>query len=104
MKVNNTESIAHPEFPNHFIQFGISTWAEDLPESEQEESIRRAVYNQDGVFSPHGSPEIPLNEMGMLFRRCLELDKMVAYQINFVAASRYLLFLLFVHFKYVKYL
>lgn len=75
MKVNNTESIAHPEFPNHFIQFGISTWAEDLPESEQEESIRRAVYNQDGVFSPHGSSEIPLNEMGMLFRRCLELDK-----------------------------
>jgi hypothetical protein len=75
MIVNEEESIAHPEFRNHFIQFGISTWTENLPESEQEESIRRAVYNQDGVFRPHGSSEIPLNEMGLLFRRCLELDK-----------------------------
>lgn len=69
------ESTDHPEYRNHFIQFGISTWTENLPESEQEESLRRAVYNQDGVFSPHGSSEIPLNEMGMLFRICLELDK-----------------------------
>lgn len=69
------ESADHPEFRNHFIQFGISTWTENLSESEQQESIRRAVYNEDGVFSPHGSSEIPLNEMGMLLRRCLELDK-----------------------------
>lgn len=75
MRVNNLETIPHPEFPNHFIQFGISTWTENLVETEQEESIRRAVYNLDGLFSPNGSSEIPLNEMGMLFRRCLELDK-----------------------------
>jgi hypothetical protein len=75
MKVNESESIAHPELRNHSIQFGISTWTEKLAKSEQEESIRRAVYNQDGIFSPHGSSEIPLDEMGLLFRRCLELDK-----------------------------
>lgn len=75
MRVNEAETIRHPEFENHFIQFGISTWTEKLPESEQAESIRRAVYNQDGKFNPHSSSEIPLNEMGMLFRRCLELDK-----------------------------
>lgn len=68
-------SIEHPEFENHFIQFGISTWTENFPESEQEESIRRAVYNEDGKFNPHSSSEIPLNEMGLLFRRCLGLDK-----------------------------
>jgi hypothetical protein len=73
MKVK--DSIDHPEFENHYIQIGFSTWTENLPESEQEESIRRAVYNQDGVFSPQGSSEIPISEMGLLFRRCLELNK-----------------------------
>ena len=75
MIVNESESIAHPELRNHFIQFGVSSWTQDEHESEQTESIRRAVYNQDGVFSPYGSSEIPLDEMVLLFRRCLELDK-----------------------------
>ena len=75
MIVNEEESIDHPNLRNHFIQFGISTWTQDELESEQAESNRRAVYNEDGKFSPYGSSEIPLNEMGLLIRKCLELDK-----------------------------
>lgn len=74
MRVNEEESIDHPFLRNHFIQFGISTWTENEQPMNQTESIRRAVYN-NGTFSPHGSSEIPLDEMGMLIRRCFELDK-----------------------------
>lgn len=76
------ESTDHPEYRNHFIQFGISTWTENLPETEQEESMRRAVYNQDGVFSPHGSSEIPINEIAMLFVKCLERDKIKIHEMD----------------------
>ncbi len=73
MRVNENESFAHPEHENHFIQFGISTWTEN--KLEQTESIRRAVYNEDGKFSPHGSSEIPLEDMGLLIRACIVRDK-----------------------------
>lgn len=69
-----TESFDHPELPNHVIQLGISTWTESRPESQQSMSIRRAVYNDDGKFSPHGSSEIPMEDMGLLIRACLERD------------------------------
>lgn len=75
MRVNEKESFDHPTFPNHLIQFGISTWTQNEQKSEQEESIRRAVYNENGVFSPHGSSEIPIKDMGLLIRACIERNK-----------------------------
>lgn len=73
MRVN--ESFAHPTLENHFIQFGVSTWTENEEEAEQTESIRRAVYNEDGVFSPHGSSEVPIEDMGLLIRACIDRDR-----------------------------
>lgn len=75
MKVN--ESFPHPNenLLNHYIQFGISTWTENEAPSEQTESIRRAVYNDGGIFSPHGSSEIPMEDMTLLMRACIERDK-----------------------------
>ena len=69
------ERIEHPVHDNHFIEFGISTWTQEQDEPNQTESIRRTVYNEDGKFSPHGSSEIPLEEMGFLFRECLRRDR-----------------------------
>lgn len=75
MIVDETKTETHPEFPNHYIQLGISTWTQNLPANEQEESIRRAVYNPDGVFSPHGSSEIPVSDMPLLINTCIKHDK-----------------------------
>ena len=52
MRVNNTESTEHREFPNHFIQFGTSTWTEDLPESEQENPLEE-LFTIKMVYSVH---------------------------------------------------
>ena len=52
MKV--TDEFPHPKLNNHRIQFWVSTWTKDNSNNEQTESIKRAVYNEDGVFSPHG--------------------------------------------------
>ncbi len=76
MIVNQNETFPHPNLPNHFIQFGISTWTENEVVSEQTESIRRAVYNEDGKFSPHGSSEVPIEDMTLLVRACLQRDKL----------------------------
>ena len=70
-----TESFDHPTLPNHIIQLGISTWTEGEPESEQTESIRRAVYNDEGIFSPHVSSEITMEDIGLLIRACIERDR-----------------------------
>lgn len=75
MIVNENDTFPHPNLPNHFIQFGISTWTENEDESEQTESIRRAVYNEYGKFSPHGSSEIPMEDMTLLIRACIQRDK-----------------------------
>lgn len=75
MIVNQNETFPHPNLPNHFIQFGISTWTENELESEQSESIRRAVYNEEGKFSPHGSSEVPIEDMALLIRACIQRDK-----------------------------
>ena len=74
MKVNSSKSFPHPDLPNHYIQLGISTWTEHLPLNEQEHSIRRAVYNSQGIFSPHGSSEVPIEDMGLLFSTCIQHD------------------------------
>ena len=72
MKVN--ESFPHPELENHEIQIGVSTWTENNSKQNQSHSIRRAVYNEEGKFSPHGSSEIPIEDMPLLFRTCLQRD------------------------------
>ena len=72
MKVQ--EKIKHPSLPNHYIEFGIATWSED--DSNPEESIRRAVYNRDGVFSPHGSSEVPIEDIALLTKECIKRDKL----------------------------
>lgn len=82
MRVNEAESFPHPTLANHFIQFGISTWTQDEPLEEQTESIRRAVYNADGVFSPHGSCEIPMEDMGLLVRACVDRDRIGIAELN----------------------
>lgn len=74
MLVDETKSFSHPHLSNHYIQIGISTWTEKLPANLQEESIRRTVYNADGVFSPHGSSEVPIEDMGLLFCTCIQHD------------------------------
>lgn len=73
MKV--TEAFPHPSLDNHEIQIGVSTWTQNNPLDEQTESIRRAVYNEDGIFSPHGSSEIPIEDMALLIRTCIQRDK-----------------------------
>jgi hypothetical protein len=70
-----TEAFPHPSLDNHEIQIGISTWTENNPLDEQSESIRRAVYNAEGKFSPHGSSEIPIEDMTLLIRACIQRDK-----------------------------
>jgi hypothetical protein len=70
-----TETFPHPYLENHKIQIGVSTWTENNPVDEQSESIRRAVYNADGIFSPHGSSEIPIEDMTLLIRTCIQKDK-----------------------------
>jgi hypothetical protein len=68
------ERFNHPQgLPNHQIHFGISTWTQDEEVIDQTQSIRRAVYN-DGRFSPHGSSEIPMEDMGLLTRLCVARD------------------------------
>jgi hypothetical protein len=69
------ESFPHPNLNNHIIQIGISTWTENDPIYEQTESIRRAVYNEEGKFSPHGSSEIPMEDMTLLIRACIQRDR-----------------------------
>jgi hypothetical protein len=69
------EEINHPNLPNHTIQFGISTWTENEPVNMQTESVRRAVYNSGGTFSPHGSSEIPMEDMPLLIRECVKRSK-----------------------------
>ncbi len=73
MKV--TESFPHPNLDNHKIQIGVSTWTESNSVDEQTESIRRAVYNEEGKFSPHGSSEIPMEDMTLLIRTCIQRDR-----------------------------
>lgn len=69
-----TEEFQHPNLANHWIQFGVSTWTENEPMSARTSSIRRAVYNQEGKFSPHGSSEMPIEDMGLFFRECVKRD------------------------------
>ena len=70
-----TEAFPHPSLDNHIIQLGVSTWTENNPENEQTESIRRAVYNANGIFSPHGSSEIPIEDMTLLIRTCIQNNR-----------------------------
>lgn len=70
-----TEAFPHPILENHAIQIGISTWTQNNEVEEQTESIRRAVYNDEGKFSPHGSSEIPIEDMALLIRVCIQRDK-----------------------------
>lgn len=73
----------HPRrLANHFIQFGISTWTQNEPRENQTNSIRRAVYSSQGRFSPHGSSEIPIEDMAMLFRECLRRDMITINDMN----------------------
>lgn len=82
MKV--TESFPHPSLNNHKVQIGVSTWTENKPVEEQSESIRRAVYNAEGKFSPHGSSEIPIEDMPMLIRSCIQRDKISRQELTYI--------------------
>lgn len=73
------EEIPHPYLPEHFIQFGISTWTERNAIKDQTESVRRAVYN-NGKFSPHGSSEVPIEDMLLLLRECIIRKKISRWQ------------------------
>jgi hypothetical protein len=73
MKVK--DAFPHPTLITHFIQLGVSTWTQNYPEVQQTESIRRAVYNEEGKFSPHGSSEIPIEDMTLLIRACIQRDR-----------------------------
>lgn len=77
-----TEEFPHPNLRNHFIQFGTSTWTENEISANQSNSIRRAVYSQEGRFSPHGSSEIPIEDMGLLFRECVSRDLISVEELN----------------------
>lgn len=80
MKV--VENLPHPTLPEtHVIQFGISTWTEEELEENQTESIRRAVYNSEGKFSPHGSSEVPMEDMSLLICECIKRNKIPMNQI-----------------------
>lgn len=78
--MNVKEEIPHPNLRDHFIQFGTSTWTENEAEEYQTESVRRAVYN-NGKFSPHGSSEIPMEDMVMLLHECIIRKKLSRLQI-----------------------
>jgi len=81
------EKIDHPYRPNHIIQFGISTWTENSPIDLQTDSVRRAVYNSGGIFSPHGSSEIPIEDMPLLIRECVKrrkISKWTLFKILFI--------------------
>jgi hypothetical protein len=86
-----TERFPHPNLDNHEIQIGISTWTEKNPIDQQTESIRRAVYNEVGKFSPHGSSEIPIEDMALLIRACLQRDRITRQEmidiVNDITAS-----------------
>lgn len=85
------EEINHPDLPNHTIQFGISTWTENNPVSIQTESVRRAVYNSGGKFSPHGSSEIPMKDMLLLIRECVKrgkISKWMLFKILFLKKNK----------------
>ena len=69
-----TETLPHPSLVNHQMQIGISTWTQNNATADQSVSIRRAVYNTNGIFSPHGSSEIPIEDMGLLMRACINRD------------------------------
>ena len=69
-----TETI--PIDAQHSIEFGIATWCQDRPKDEQVESIRNRYENEDGIFSPRGSSEIPLTDMEILVCECLKRDKL----------------------------
>lgn len=75
MIVNEWFTHPNPDLAQtHFIEFGISTWTQNELAVNQTQSIRRAVYNEDGVFSPHGSSEIPMEDMSLLIRACIGRD------------------------------
>ena len=76
------ESFPHPSLNNHEIQIGVSTWTENNPVDDQSESIRRAVYNEDGKFSPHGSSEIPIEDMTLLIRACIQRDRISRQELS----------------------
>jgi hypothetical protein len=80
MKV--TEFFSHPSLDNHKIQIGVSTWTQDNSIDEQTESIRRAVYNENGKFSPHSSSEIPIEDMALLIRACIQRDKISCQEMS----------------------
>lgn len=77
-----TEAFPHPNLKYHEIQIGVSTWTENSPIDEQSESIRRAVYNAEGKFSPHGSSEIPIEDMSLLIRACIQRDKITPQEMS----------------------
>lgn len=78
MKVEYSEP--HPLYKEHFIQIGISTWTENEPIQLQTQSVRRAVYN-NGVFSPHGSSEVPIEDLLLLLKVCLIKGKIGKWKI-----------------------
>jgi hypothetical protein len=82
-----TEEFPHPNLRNHFIQIGISTWTEDELSADRTNSIRRAVYNQEGKFSPHGSSEMPIEDMGMFFRECVIRDLISVDELNIILSE-----------------
>ena len=91
MKVE--EEIDHPYLSYHKIQFGVSTWSENETNDNQSQSIRRAVYNSDGIFSPHGSSEIPIDDMALLMRECIrrrKISKWTLIKMLFIVTKPYL--------------
>jgi hypothetical protein len=82
-----TESFPHPNLANHEIQIGVSTWTQDNPPRQQSASIRRAVYSAEGRFSPHGSSEIPIEDMTLLIRTCIQRDRISRQEMEDILAD-----------------
>lgn len=69
MKVEEEKTIKIDD--EHSIEFGFSSW------NSNERSIRRRKQNINGVFSPNGSSEIPINgfiDISFLICECLKED------------------------------
>lgn len=56
------DQITYPEHSKYAIEWGGATWTENLPEEQQDKSIRNRYETESGKFNKSGSSEIPWND------------------------------------------
>lgn len=70
------------EYPNYSIEFGVSSWTQNLPESKQSQSVRNRYDTEDGRFTPHNSSEIPIEDIERIVCECMKRDKISILKIS----------------------